>query len=105
MVNEADMQKFDEFRFAVTKRWFDDCGGISAIEERPLLYTSFMQTTPEDVPVYTYVPSYDVSAKRHRSSARLSGLPACHLGSWVLSLTLALTEPRLGPLNWVYAAA
>ncbi len=63
MVNEADMQKFDEFRFAVTKKYFDDCGGIAAIEERPLLYTSFMVSTPEDVPVYCVVPSYDVSGR------------------------------------------
>lgn len=63
MVNEADMQKFDEFRFAVTKKFFDDCGGISAVEERPLLYASFMTFTPEDVPVYTFVPSYEVLKK------------------------------------------
>ncbi len=62
MVNEADMQKFDEFRFAVTKKYFDDCGGIANIEERPLLYTSFMTSTPEDVPVYCGVQGYDVSS-------------------------------------------
>ena len=43
MVNEADMIKFDEFRYAMTKKYFDDCGGITKIEERPLLFTSFMQ--------------------------------------------------------------
>lgn len=43
MVNDADMAKFDEFRFAVTKKYFDDCGGINSIEERPLLYCSFLQ--------------------------------------------------------------
>jgi len=43
MVNDADMSKFDEFRFAVTKKYFDDCGGINNIEERPLLYCSFLQ--------------------------------------------------------------
>ncbi|KAL6747291.1 flagellar outer dynein arm heavy chain beta [Haematococcus lacustris] len=63
MVNEADMVKFDEFRYGVTKKYFDDCGGIAAIEERPLLYTSFMASTPEDVPVYTYVSSYDALKK------------------------------------------
>lgn len=42
MVNEADMTKFDEFRFAVTKKFFEDCGGMVAMEERPLLFTSFM---------------------------------------------------------------
>ena len=35
--------KFDEFRFAVTKKYFDDCGGMAAVEERPLLYCSFLQ--------------------------------------------------------------
>ena len=63
MVNDADMIKFDEYRFAVTKRFFDDCGGISAVEERPLLYTSFMVSTPEDLPVYTFVPNYDALRK------------------------------------------
>lgn len=61
MVNEADMQKFDEFRFAVTKKYFDDCGGISAVDQRPLLMTSFMVSTAEDNPVYCAVPSYEVS--------------------------------------------
>ncbi|KAF5834390.1 hypothetical protein DUNSADRAFT_8976 [Dunaliella salina] len=63
MVNEGDMAKFDEFRYAMTKKYFDDCGGISRIEERPLLYCSFLQSTPEDVPVYCSVPSYDVLKK------------------------------------------
>lgn len=44
----------------MTKKFFDDCGGISNIEERPLLYTSFMTWTPEDVPVYNAVNTYDV---------------------------------------------
>jgi hypothetical protein len=39
-------------RLAVVKKYFDDCGGQAAVEERPLLYTSFMQFTPEDNPVY-----------------------------------------------------
>ena len=43
MVNDADMAKFDEFRFAVTKKFFDSGIGIQAIEERPLLYCSFLQ--------------------------------------------------------------
>lgn len=43
LVNESDMAKFDEFRFAVTKKFFDDCGGVMQIEERPLLYCSFLQ--------------------------------------------------------------
>lgn len=59
MVNEGDMARFDEFRVATTKKFFEDCGGSAAIEERPLLYTSFMTTTAEDMPVYNSVPSYD----------------------------------------------
>lgn len=43
MVNEADMIKFDEFRYAMTKKHFDDCGGITKLEERPLLFCSFLQ--------------------------------------------------------------
>jgi dynein heavy chain len=60
MVNEADMLKFDEFRYAVTKKFFDDCGGISAVEERPLLYTSFMTFSADDQPLYTPVATYEV---------------------------------------------
>jgi dynein heavy chain len=40
----------------VTKKYFEDCGGAAVIEERPLLFTSFMTTTPDDVPVYNAVP-------------------------------------------------
>jgi len=43
MVNEVDMLKFDEFRYAMTKKYFDDCGGVTKIEERPLLFCSFLQ--------------------------------------------------------------
>ncbi|PNW78281.1 hypothetical protein CHLRE_09g403800v5 [Chlamydomonas reinhardtii] len=65
MINEADMAKFDEFRVAVTKKFFDDCGGMVAIEERPLIYASHasMTYTPEDVPVYNALSSYDVLRK------------------------------------------
>lgn len=30
MVNEADMSKFDEFRVATTRKFFDDCGECHA---------------------------------------------------------------------------
>eukprot|EP00955_Chlamydomonas_euryale_P098702 365162-Chlamydomonas_euryale.AAC.26 len=63
LMNESDMAKFDEFRVAVTKKFFDDCGGLTAIEERPLLYCSFLQSTPEDVPVYIDVPEYETLKK------------------------------------------
>lgn len=63
MVNDADMYKFDEFRTAVTKKFFDDCGGMTAVEERPLLYCSFLQSSPDDVPIYTAVSSYEVLKK------------------------------------------
>lgn len=44
MVNDTDMAKFDEFRAQVTKKYFEDLpGGLAAVEERPLLFTSFMQ--------------------------------------------------------------
>jgi dynein heavy chain len=45
MVNEADMSKYDEFRYAVTKKYFEDCGGMGAIEERPLVFNQFMVST------------------------------------------------------------
>ena len=44
LVSEADATKFDEFRVAATKKFFEDLpGGMPALEERPLLFTSFMQ--------------------------------------------------------------
>lgn len=44
MVSDADASKFDEFRAAVTKKYFEDVpGGLAAVEARPLLFTSFMQ--------------------------------------------------------------
>ncbi len=53
--------------FALTsfRRYFDDCGGMSAIEERPLIYASnaSMTFTPEDVPVYNSIASYDTLRK------------------------------------------
>lgn len=41
MVSEMDMTKFDEMRVVATKKYFDEVG-MDAIEERPLLYASFM---------------------------------------------------------------
>lgn len=44
LVSDADAAKFDEFHAAVAKKYFDDApGGAAALEERPLLFTSFMQ--------------------------------------------------------------
>lgn len=49
MVSDADAAKFDEFRVAVTKKYFEDVpGGIGALEERPLLFTSFMQVRQKE---------------------------------------------------------
>lgn len=31
----------------MTKKYFDDCGGISKVEERPLLYCQFLQVRRE----------------------------------------------------------
>jgi hypothetical protein len=61
MVNEADMTKFDEFRYAVTKKYFDaDVGGVAAVEERPILYASFLTFSADDQPLYTPVTSFEV---------------------------------------------
>ncbi|KAF6251999.1 flagellar outer dynein arm heavy chain beta [Scenedesmus sp. NREL 46B-D3] len=58
MVNDTDMAKFDEFRAAVTKKYFEDLG-LAGVEERPLLFTSFMQASAGDTPLYTPVPTYE----------------------------------------------
>ena len=42
MVSDADACKFDEFRGAVTKKYWEDLG-LPDVEAAPLLFTSFMQ--------------------------------------------------------------
>lgn len=42
MVNTTDMAKFDEFKTGITKKYFEDLG-MTALEQAPLLFTSFMQ--------------------------------------------------------------
>lgn len=42
MVSSTDMAKFDEFKTSITKKYFEDLG-MPALEEAPLLFTSFMQ--------------------------------------------------------------
>lgn len=42
MVSDADMAKFDEFKTGTTKKYFEDLG-MPALQETPLLFTSFMQ--------------------------------------------------------------
>lgn len=46
----------------MTKKYFEDLG-LPAVEERPLLFTSFMQATADDQPMYAVVPSYDTLKK------------------------------------------
>eukprot|EP00879_Flechtneria_rotunda_P029616 GHRR01032042.1.p1 GENE.GHRR01032042.1~~GHRR01032042.1.p1 ORF type:complete len:1612 (+),score=608.41 GHRR01032042.1:122-4837(+) len=62
MVNDTDMAKFDEFRASVTKKYFEDLG-LAAVEERPLLFTSFMQASADDTPLYAQVPGYEALKK------------------------------------------
>ncbi|GBF97683.1 flagellar outer dynein arm heavy chain beta [Raphidocelis subcapitata] len=64
LVSDADAAKFDEFRAAVAKKYFDDApGGAAALlEERPLLFTSFMQQSGDE-PVYAPVSSYETLRK------------------------------------------
>jgi hypothetical protein len=42
MVSDTDMAKFDEFKAGITKKYFEDLG-MPALQEAPLLFTSFMQ--------------------------------------------------------------
>lgn len=42
MVSDTDMAKFEEFKIGVTKKYFEDLG-MPALEQAPLLFTSFMQ--------------------------------------------------------------
>ncbi|KAI8473051.1 MAG: flagellar outer dynein arm heavy chain beta [Monoraphidium minutum] len=63
LVSDADAAKFDEFRVGVTRKFFEDApGGLAALEERPLIFTSFMQPS-DDGSIYAPVPSYDALRK------------------------------------------
>jgi dynein heavy chain len=42
MVSDTDMNKFNEFKTGTVKKYFEDLG-MAALEEAPLLFTSFMQ--------------------------------------------------------------
>jgi dynein heavy chain len=46
MVNTTDMAKFDEFKTGITKKYFEDLG-MPALEQSPLLFTSFMHVCCE----------------------------------------------------------
>eukprot|EP00232_Nephroselmis_pyriformis_P019075 CAMPEP_0182900652 /NCGR_PEP_ID=MMETSP0034_2-20130328/28990_1 /TAXON_ID=156128 /ORGANISM="Nephroselmis pyriformis, Strain CCMP717" /LENGTH=4527 /DNA_ID=CAMNT_0025034901 /DNA_START=131 /DNA_END=13711 /DNA_ORIENTATION=+ len=58
MVNEQDMERFEEMRIKMTKKFFEDAD-MEEVEARPLVYTSFMQTSGDDSPVYTMCDTYD----------------------------------------------
>lgn len=62
LLSDADAAKFDEFRVGVTRKFFDELpGGMAAVEERPLLFTSFMQQSEETS--YMPVASYEALRK------------------------------------------
>ncbi len=50
------------FTCSVTKKYFEDVG-MSGLEERPLLFTSFMASSADDTPLYTQAASYDALKK------------------------------------------
>jgi dynein heavy chain len=58
MVNDLDMAKFQDFRVAVTKRYFEEFD-MEAVEARPNLYVSFMEYTQEDLPIYKSCSTYE----------------------------------------------
>ncbi|KAK3254170.1 Dynein beta chain, flagellar outer arm [Cymbomonas tetramitiformis] len=62
MVSEADMTRFDELRIPITKKFFEDADQ-SLVEERPCIYTAFINFTPDDLPIYDAVTSYEALKK------------------------------------------
>ena len=58
MVNELDMEKFQEFRVAVTKRFFEEFD-MEEVEYRPNMYVSFLEYDAEDNPLYKSSKDYD----------------------------------------------
>lgn len=58
MVSDIDMQKFSQYREAATRKYFADMDQ-NALEERPILFTSFMTVSGDDTAVYTQTASFD----------------------------------------------
>ena len=58
MVNELDMSKFQDFRVAVTKRFFEEFD-MEEVEFRPNMYVSFLEYDNEDNPLYKGSRDYD----------------------------------------------
>lgn len=60
LINDSDAQRYDEFRTAVTKKYFEsDGGGMANILAVPNIYTSFMTFSADDEPLYNAVPGTD----------------------------------------------
>lgn len=62
MVNESDMTKFDEFRLATTKKFFEEYK-LDLIEDKPNLFCSFMTADANENPIYNQIPNYDALKK------------------------------------------
>lgn len=58
MVNDADMQRFDEMRRNVLKKNFSDVN-MEEVEARPNVFCSFINGPNEDYTPYLPVPGYD----------------------------------------------
>ena len=54
----ADIEKFDNMRVAVTKKYFED-QDMEAIEQRPISYNAFMQHDSQDNGAYCTVDTYE----------------------------------------------
>lgn len=70
MVSDTDMAKFDEFKTGITKKYFEDLG-MTALQEAPLLFTSFMQVGGQNL-------RRRPSRLCHRTAARIAPASAAH---------------------------
>ena len=57
MVNDLDIEKFSEFRVAVTKRYFEEFD-MNQIEHRPNMYVGFLEFDADDIPIYKSSKDY-----------------------------------------------
>ena len=63
LITESDMSKFSEMRVQLTKKYFEDQDSAT-VEEKPIIFTSFMTTTGDDEPAYATIQTM-AGLKKH----------------------------------------
>jgi dynein heavy chain len=63
MINDTDSQRFCEIRESVSKKYFNEFK-LDELDARPLIMTGFLNFTPDDMPIYEAVSSFDELKKK-----------------------------------------